>query len=38
MTAVMFILATRIRTPTVLWLVAMICDTAMIVTYMLLYH
>jgi hypothetical protein len=36
MTAIMFVLAFLIRTPIIMWLVAMSMDTIMIVTYMFL--
>ncbi|MEY9506903.1 hypothetical protein ABIE87_006461 [Bradyrhizobium diazoefficiens] len=38
MTAAMFVLGMAVRTPTVLWITAMGCDTIIAVTYMVLHH
>jgi hypothetical protein len=35
MTFAMFLLGTSVRTPVFMWIVAMSCDTAIIITYML---
>lgn len=36
MTLVMFIIACGIRTPVAMWMVAMVCDTIMVTTFMIL--
>ncbi len=37
MTAIMFLIAMANRTPVIMWLFAMVCDTAMAITYMIMH-
>lgn len=38
MTGVTFVLGCFVQTPVVLWIVAMLCDTALIATYIVMTH